>query len=93
MLDVRLTANARVMATRQADAFQGFRIGNFRVLTGGTTPINRVDSTVVNQGGPSLEQPLVGNYAEVISDGTHGTPRMAMETRPTNAAYYPRIHA
>ncbi|MFY3146618.1 hypothetical protein ACOTFQ_31885, partial [Achromobacter xylosoxidans] len=83
----------RVMATRQADAFQGFRIGNFRVLTGGTMPINRVDSTVVNQGGPGLEQPLVGNYAEVISDGIHGTPRMAMETRPTNAAYYPRIHA
>lgn len=78
---------------RQLDAFQGHRVGNIRVLTGGTTPINRVDSTVVNQGGSSLEQPLIGNYAEVVSDGIHGMPRMAMETRPSNTAYYPRIHA
>ncbi|WP_343499628.1 phage tail protein [Achromobacter denitrificans] len=87
------TANARPLGSAQSDAFQGFRIGNLRVAAGGTTPINRVESTVVSQGGPALEQPLIGIYAEVVSDGMHGTPRMAMETRPSNAAFYPRIHA
>lgn len=93
MFDVLLTANARVLGSTMADAFQGFRVGNIQVSSGGTAPINRITSTVINQGGPSLELPLVGIFAEVVGNGLHGTPRMAMETRPINTAYYPRIHA
>ena len=81
------------MGSAQTDAFQGHRIGNIQISTGGAMPINRVESTVVNQGGPNLELPLVGNYAEILSDGIHGAPRMAMETRPSSTAFYPRVHA
>ena len=93
MLDVPFTANARALGSTQLDAFQGFRIGNLQMSAGGTNAVNRVESTVVNQGGPSLQSPLVGIFAEVIADGTHGTPRMAKETRSMNTAFYPRIHA
>lgn len=93
MRNAPFTANARPLGSAQSDAFQGFRIGNLRVAAGGTTPINRVESTVVSQGGPSLQSPLVGIFAEVIADGTHGIPRMAKETRSLNTAFYPRVHA
>ena len=86
------TANARTVGSSELDAFQGHMVGNFQVSAGGTAAINRVDSTVVNQGGPLLQSPLVGNFAQVISDGTHGTPRMAQETRPVNVAFHPRVH-
>lgn len=92
MLDVPFTANARAMGGRQLDAFQAHMVGNIQISTGGTQPINRLDSTVVNQGGPGLTDPYVGNVAQIIADGVHGIPRIGHETRSANVAYYSRIH-
>jgi len=67
-------------------------VGNIQISTGGASPINQIQSTIVNQGGSDLTGPLVGNFAQVLSDGVHGAPRMGYETCPVNAASYPRIH-
>jgi hypothetical protein len=87
------TANARALGSRQDDAFQAHRTGNIQISSGGTTPINKLASTIVNEGGPTLSNPYVGNYAQLLSDGTHGTLRMGFETRSINLAFAPRIHA
>ncbi|MFY3695953.1 hypothetical protein ACOTEN_33095, partial [Achromobacter xylosoxidans] len=92
MFDVSFTANARGLGTTEKDTFQAHQVGNFQISTGGASPINQIQSVVVNQGGGSLSNPLVGNFAQVLSDGIHGAPRTGYETRPMNTAYYPRIH-
>ena len=93
MLDASFTANARLLATRQQDTFQGHQVGNFQISTGGTSPINQIQSVVINQGGGSLTSPLIGNYAQIVSNGIHGAPRMGYENRPVNVGFLPRIHA
>lgn len=77
MYDVRLTANARTLGSRQGGKFESHR-HSFALTPGGWT------------GGGSGS-----NGFMVTGTGTGGVvdPAGGSETRPTNAAYHPRIHA
>ena len=76
-MTVRPTANARVMGSRQGSKFEAHR-HSFALTPGGWT----------GGGGGS-------NGFMVMGTGTGGVvdPAGGPETRPTNAAYHPRIHA
>lgn len=78
MLDVRLTANARPLASRQADAFKSHdhpELGA-RYDTSTTAGI----TTILHKGVETLG---------LINTGPAG----GAETRPRNVAYHPRLHA
>lgn len=79
MLDVRLTANARALASRQAGALQAHR----HLLYGYLMSANPTGGGLfgLNTGSGS------GTSSTYIGD-TGG-----QETRPVNTAYCPRIHA
>ena len=78
MHDVRLTANARPLASRQADAFKSHdhpELGA-RYDTSTTAGI----TTILHKGVETLG---------LINTGPAG----GAETRPRNVAYHPRLHA
>lgn len=77
MLDVRLTANARVLGSRQADQLRSHAHGlpNLPSLNGSGSSWKSAD---VPYNGTATQ-------ATASAGGT--------ETRPTNTAYHPRIHA
>jgi len=92
MLDVRLTANARALGTRQRDAAQKI-VGQFGMR-------NTVDVAITSG---AITQGVGGSTAAVGTSGygpyvimqldSSLTTRTATETRGANAAYHPRIHA
>lgn len=79
MSDVRLTANARPMASRQAGDFAS----HTHTLINGTWDTFSGLSNLVSNG--------VGSSGYVVGRGT--TAAGGKETRPVNVAFYPRIHA
>lgn len=77
MPDVRLTANARALASRQAQAVQQHAHGiGFRISP------NRVDTVTGEKAWALLDG------SGMTTAGAGGA-----ETRPINTAYHPRIHA
>lgn len=91
MHSVTLTANARLMGSRQTDGLRGHDHGTTvqrsRGAVGSSMP-------VVNNGNNQL--PFNANGADtyyVITVGASTLAAGGVETRPVNTAYHPRIHA
>lgn len=78
-LDVRLTANARALASRQLGAFQSHSHAQNSETLDRTGNANAA-------GGTLLAVRNVGNGLVTLASG-------GPETRPVNTAYHPRIHA
>lgn len=70
--------NGRVLGSYQADAFQGHEHTYLAPTGSGTAASGGVGSTLQNTQG-------------IVADASHGTPRIASETRPANRAYLPII--
>jgi hypothetical protein len=97
------TATGRAFGSYQADAFQGHGLGDGQgrrawvadesqypyptTLEGWSRIAAGTDATTA--GGASLKARLL----QPMSNGTHGTPRVADETRPENITLYPCIKA
>lgn len=84
------TANARALASRQGDAFQGHwhALHYFPAVRGRVEPDGTTDAYESPVGAVSTNR-----VRDPISDGARGAPRVSKETRPLNVAYYPRVHA
>jgi len=76
----------RAAGSFQEDAFQGHYHIPVNNSAGGSTPVNLIDTSVGNVGG-AAQSPLIGtSVGSPASDGVHGVPRLAAETRPYNVA-------
>ncbi|WP_155257613.1 hypothetical protein [Achromobacter xylosoxidans] len=89
-LDVRLTANARALASRQS--------GSAIAVNGGPTGLTSVAdfsaAAAAVWGLEPVPSPTAGMKIS-STPGTAGTPTSGnvARVRPTNVAYHPRIHA
>lgn len=94
MRDVRLTANARPLGSRQADALQNLQGSIDGVQQKGI--VSYTGALAGSTGSPANTVPTV------LEPGNHGVgklvfnaslvARTASETRPANVAFHPRIH-
>ncbi|MFY1975849.1 hypothetical protein ACOTCQ_31750, partial [Achromobacter dolens] len=84
------TANARVQASRQTDAVQGHGHELWYPFTGTTSGSGSLSVSLST----NLASGISINYAlGSLRETGQGVPRTAKETRPSNVAFIPRIHA
>jgi hypothetical protein len=84
------TANARAFGSAKRDTFQGFSLGDGSVSGKIKNQLGGAAGTAINVLKPA--EATAGADALFVSDGTHGAPRIGMETVPPHVAFHPRIH-
>ena len=104
MPDVRLTANARTLGSKQSDAMQQIAGAlGFRRLNDGNSLVGNSGVTGAFGFAPGARSPsprlVSATDASPLADdqltfsAAAGGARTASETRPRSTAYHPRIHA
>jgi len=91
MLDASFTANARVLGSRQMDAFKSHAHATLVQRSGGASGS---PMPILNDGNNQLAFNANGSDSRyVITSGTQTSVAGGSESRPLNTAYLPRIHA
>jgi len=88
--DALFTVNARAHASRQADALQGHGHELWDPFTGTTSGSGSLSVSLSTNPASGISI----NYASgSLREAGQGAPRIAKETRPSNVAFLPQIHA
>ena len=101
MPDVRLTANARALGSRQRDAIQngtGTLQGRpIPSVVGAITGASGAFALTSRGGAPGasmlVTEPSGSANSDLVTFDLSRVARTSGETRPPNTAYHPRIHA